>query len=300
MLTIYFSRPQVLRRLRRGHAGEYVDNFARELHEAGYARESIRECVRVAAHLGRWAMRNGLTLTDLDEAALAAFSRHFPACRCLGRWHGRYGRRRRGAACKAMLFVAYVRRSGLVVAPEPAQPRINRPSVLVHFAHWMRQHRGVTESTIRGYEPVLLRFIETHGDDPRRFDAATLRSFVLKQAQRGTESAKRVVTALRMFVRYLIAEGRCKAGLDTAIPTVARWRLSTLPRYLPASDVERIVAACDPRTPTGARDRAIVLLVSRLGLRAGDIVALRIEDHLRVAGKGRWQSRLLTSDRSYS
>jgi integrase len=83
-------------------------------------------------------------------------------------------------------------------------------------------------------------------------------------------------TALRMFLRFLIAEGKCATGLDMAVPVVAHWRHSSLPRYLPAEEVERVIAACEPASPVGKRDRAILLLLARLGLRAGDLVELRL------------------------
>jgi site-specific recombinase XerD len=87
-----------------------------------------------------------------------------------------------------------------------------------------------------------------------------------------------VITALRVFLRYLVATGQCQVGLDAAIPTIAGWRLSALPRYLPAADIDRVLAACDSRTVVRSRDRAILLLLSRLGLRARDIYALRLGD----------------------
>jgi integrase/recombinase XerD len=99
-------------------------------------------------------------------------------------------------------------------------------------------------------------------------------------------------------LRFLIAEGRCAAGLDAAIPVLAHWRLSSLPRYLQSDEVERVIAACDPALPVGKRDRAILLLLARLGLRAGDIVQLRQRDidwkgaWISVAGKGRRETRL--------
>jgi len=107
-----------------------------------------------------------------------------------------------------------------------------------------------------------------------------------------------MVTALRAFMRFLIAVGLCPVGLDAAIPTVACWHLSTLPRYLQAKEVERIVASCRADTAVGIRDRAIVLLLARLALRAGDIVHLRLNDidwregWIRVCGKGRRETRL--------
>jgi site-specific recombinase XerD len=101
-----------------------------------------------------------------------------------------------------------------------------------------------------------------------------------------------------MFVRFLVADGRCASGLDGAIPVLAHWRLSSLPRYLPGEDVERLIEACDVSSAVGQRDRAILLLLARLGLRAGDIVQLRLDDvdwrdaWIHVSGKGRREARL--------
>ena len=80
------------------------------------------------------------------------------------------------------------------------------------------------------------------------------------------------------YLRFLASQGRCRAGLDRAIPTIPQWRLSTLPRYLPADELERVTDSCDLATVTGLRDRAILLLLARLGLRAGDVVKLGLAD----------------------
>jgi site-specific recombinase XerD len=101
-----------------------------------------------------------------------------------------------------------------------------------------------------------------------------------------------------MFIRFLIAEGKCDAGLIEAIPTLAYWRLSSLPRYLQEEEVEKIISSCDTRTKIGKRNRAILLLLARLGLRANDIVKLRLGDinwkdaTVQVSGKGRREVRL--------
>jgi site-specific recombinase XerD len=101
-----------------------------------------------------------------------------------------------------------------------------------------------------------------------------------------------------MFLRFLIAGGHCASGLEGAIPVLAHWRLASLPRYLSEEDVERLIASCDLGSPVGKRDRAILLLLARLGLRAGDIMQLRLSDldwkgaWIRVCGKGRRQARL--------
>src|SRR5438046_10440504 len=81
-----------------------------------------------------------------------------------------------------------------------------------------------------------------------------------------------------MFLRFLIAECQCAVGLDAAILTVAHCRLASLPRYLPGKEVERLIASCDRASAVGRRDRAILLLLARLGLRAGDVAHLRLTD----------------------
>jgi site-specific recombinase XerC len=158
----------------------------------------------------------------------------------------------------------------------------------------MRQYRGTQDATLNTYRRTILDALKTLGSEPQRFDAAGLRAFVLDRASRhGRCQAKVVITALRALVRYLIATGQCEVGLDASIPTIAGWRLSAMPRYISAADVERVVAACDPTTAVGARDRAILLLLSRLGLCAGDIYALRLHDidwqqaTIQVSGKTR-------------
>jgi site-specific recombinase XerD len=101
-----------------------------------------------------------------------------------------------------------------------------------------------------------------------------------------------------MFLRFLITEGKCSDDLIAAIPVLAHWRLSSLPRYLQPEEVERIIASCESDSPVSKRDRAILLLLARLGLRAGDILRLYLGDidweeaRIRVSGKGRRQAWL--------
>jgi integrase/recombinase XerD len=179
------------------------------------------------------------------------------------------------------------------------KPLRNEPCLLISFGRWMRQQRGTCDATLFNYGIDLRDLMKNIGDDPAAFHAQMLRNFVLERTQKCRRAAaKRCVTAVRAFLRFLIADGRCAAGLDAAIPAFARWRLSTLPQYLQSDDVERVIASCDATTPVGARDRAILLLLARLGPRAGDIFRLRLSDidwkeaSICVAGKGRRQSTL--------
>jgi site-specific recombinase XerD len=167
------------------------------------------------------------------------------------------------------------------------------------FDHWMRYHRGAAESTIRLNAFHVSKFVASLGDNPAAYDAGGVRSFILARAsQHRPKYAGAVASAVRMYLRFLLVKGFCTSDLVAAVPSIANWRLSSIPRYLPAEKVERIVSSCDPATMAGVRDQAALLLLARLGLRAGDVAGLRLEDidwsrgKLRVMGKGRRETWL--------
>ena len=167
------------------------------------------------------------------------------------------------------------------------------------YGAWMRDRRGLAATTIAHALPVVQALLGSVGDDPAGLDAAGVRRFVLAYIrQHAPASAGRVTTTVRCFLRWLIAQGRCAADLHEAVPKMPMWQLATLPRYLPDADVERIVEACDRPSAVARRDRAMLLLLARLGLRAGDVVALRLGDiewklgRLCVVGKGRRETWL--------
>jgi integrase/recombinase XerD len=295
MLKTYFKQKSTWTTYYAGPAGPYLDEFTHWLEERGFTTQPIRRYLFGAAQFATWAEADGVAVQHLDTAILDAF-RHYlaqhdqlrtptghPTARCLGAQH----------------FLSFLSTQGIVSvsADTPAMPA--PPALLVAFHHWMHMHRGVTEETLTHYRPVISDLLTTLGERPEQFDAKSIRAFVLDRARRHSKSnAKNVVTATRMFVRFLIANGACAPGLDDAIPTIARWRLATLPQYLPADDVERIIAACDPSTPLGARDQAMILLMARLGLRSSDVTRLRLGDinwqdaTLVVSGKSRRETRL--------
>ena len=105
-------------------------------------------------------------------------------------------------------------------------------------------------------------------------------------------------SALRSFFRFLLQRGDISSDLAACVPTVANWRLATLPKYLSAPEVNRVLKSCNRRTSVGRRDYAMLLLFARLGLRAGEVVALELDDidwrtgELVVRGKGSVHDRL--------
>lgn len=257
MLRHFFAS---VRKLRDGPARPYLQAFAKELYQTGYARIAACRHLRAAAHLMHWTRRKGLSPTSLNDTWVESFRHHLPQRHCLG-----YGRRSPAEPLSgARQFLAYLHRAGVVPASaaEGRSPRV--PVLLDAFRQWMREQRGASPRTLDTYTFFIRDFLQTVGQQPRRYTAHRLRQFVLEGSRRwGRARARTTVTALRVFIRFLIAEGNCSVGLEACVPTIANWRLSALPRYLQPEQVERIVAACDPHTKVGVRDRAIVLLLAR-------------------------------------
>jgi site-specific recombinase XerD len=154
--------------------------------------------------------------------------------------------------------------------------------------------RGVTVRTLEWNEALVLRMLPALGEESSTYDAALVRRVLLDEVTGLSRAyAKAHVSALRTFLRFLAAEGRCSPHLVSAVPTIPQWRLSALPKYISPKQVELVIESCDLSKSCGIRDRAILLLLARLGLRAGDIVAMELKDlewqkaTVRVRGKSR-------------
>jgi site-specific recombinase XerD len=166
-------------------------------------------------------------------------------------------------------------------------------ALVAEFDLWMRQHRGSAERTLADYRPLAAAFVESRrGRRWQQLDAKTVRTYVIMECKKLTPARRLVlIRALRMFMRFLVATGRCRSHLDRSVPSMPHWRLATLPRYLDHDVIERIVASRSKTTLMGLRDRAILLLLARLGLRAGEVRGLCLSDldwargQLRVVGK---------------
>jgi hypothetical protein len=295
MLTTYLKTPVALGRYRSSPAGPHLDGFVGRLQTQGYQPDRIRGLQRGVDRFARWASQAGLNARELDAQALEASGqalhhqqrRRYPSGNSSHRFVG------------ARRVVAFLAVTGQGPSSATIQPAAAESRLFGEFRHWMHTDRGTTTATLNNYRLTLLDYLEALGDQAARYDARALRAFVLDRAHRhGIEHAKFVVTAVRMFLRFLIAVGRCPPGLDHAIPTIARWRLASLPKYLSAEAIERVLASCDRTTRIGLRDRAVLLLLARLGLRAADVAALRCreidwaEGTVQVAGKNRRQTRL--------
>jgi site-specific recombinase XerD len=167
------------------------------------------------------------------------------------------------------------------------------------YAEQMTRQRGLAVGTLRNYERYIDDFLGALGDEPAKWRPQEIRAHLLKcSARRSPSYVEQATKAVRSFLRHLVMRRVCPASLISAVPRIAHWRLSSLPRALPQEHLERLLASCDTKTERGSRDRAILLLLARLGLRAGDARQLKLEDlnfrrgTIRVAGKNGKQVRL--------
>lgn len=271
-----------------------IDAFAVELKSHGHTMLTVSGYEDSARHFVGWLCRCKIGLSQIDEDVAERFAGH--RCRCPGarrqdRLSPKYVRRVRR-------FIRFLLERGIVAAIAPGVPRSIDPRV-VAYQDWLRRHRGISERTIDRHGRMVMRLVPGLGADPEAYDAALVRRVILDEAKGSSRPhVKTMTTALRGYLRFLAAAGLCRPSLDRAVPTIPQWRLSALPRYLPARDVERLIASCDLTKPHGIRDRAILLLLARLGLRAGDVLNMRVDDiawdegTLRVCGKGRREIRL--------
>ncbi len=271
-----------------GYLNPYLTAFIKELFFKGYTELTINGYSSSITHFCFWLQKKFIPLKTINDHVISAFSRHH--CKCPGR------RRENKISCKytgrIQRFVFYLHQQEIVF-PKKNSSKIILPSLLVKFKESLRC-RGLSNITIKNYEMSLSELLPLLGHNPKKYNPAIIRQVVCNAAKKHSIPAtKKLTTALKAYLRFLSIEEVCCPDLDAAVPVVAQWKLSSLPKYITTNEVERVIASCDVHTPLGLRDRAIILLLARLGLRAGDIINMLIDDinwpegTLRVHGKGR-------------
>jgi site-specific recombinase XerD len=263
-------------------AQEFVSGLAR----LGYALPSIRRVLFVFVFVNHWLgtrrLRPGnLTAEHVEQLRRARRSDNY-----------------RRSLAKVLQFLRGV---GAVPPVRPIARRTGLDRLLDRYREYLVDQRGLSGGVVRWYCTLAQRFLRGRPRDAhlRRLTAGEVREF-LRQEARGFSSrhAGCVASALRSLVRFLHAEGRIPASLVGAVPSIAGWRGAALPRALTPGAVRRMLRSCDRRTRSGRRDYAVLLLLVRLGLRAGEVARLELDaldwrrGEVVVHGKGKTLSRL--------
>jgi site-specific recombinase XerD len=269
-----------------GPLGVFASGFRDELIAVGYKQDSVGIQLRLVAHLSRWMAAKGVDVVGLTPDVRLAYlkARRASGPRCL----------RSPKALEPLM--AYLREVGAVAADPTAVPGVGERLVAEYQAFLLKE-RALTPGTVEGYVHLVRPFIAGRvvGDvvDLSGLCAADAIGYVSSACPgRSRGSAKLVVSALRSLLAWLFVTGRVDVDLSGSVPSVAGWRLAGMPRVLEPVEVRRLLGAFDRRTTAGRRDFAMALLMVRLGLRAGEVRQLRLDDvdwragELVLRGKG--------------
>jgi site-specific recombinase XerD len=269
----------------------HLHKFAEFLAGEGYVSQTIKDKCALVAALSRWLKQRSVPLTKLNEARLKQFHAH------------RSGSRRRGDVYTGCQLLEFLRRLGVVPALPQKTDQTALAQLIRDYESFLSSERGLAPATLISYVPIVQGFLGAHfGNKPLRLQdlqPQDLHRFILRQVPSGSRTySKLIVTALRSFLRFLCQRGSIKNDLASGLFGVAHWRLSHLPKSLPPDQVERLLRCCDRSTASGQRDYAILLLLARLGLRGGEVLAMTLDDldwergELLVRGKGQRLERL--------
>ncbi len=280
--------------------GHLAMQFRDSLEERGYARSLIIQSGALCRHFIVWLYLSDIPLAVADERVQRRFLAHDCTCVHPG-FLDRPSRFAGSDTSGSMLrhFAAFLVDRDVIPAPKVPQSHVEHGEHLDAFLHWLRQHRGLRDRTIEHYEWRVRTLLPALGDDPGTYDAARVRNTILgrlETASRGQVGDE--ASALRMYLRFLGSNGLCRPELVHAVPTIPRHRGESLPRHVGQDDIERMIATCDVTTPIGMRDRAALLLLARLALRASDVCGLHLDDIdwdravIRVSGKSRREAEL--------
>jgi site-specific recombinase XerD len=287
MLEKFLERLEADKRRQRNPLLVHVPPFAASLMECGYAATTMQSKLWLVVDLGQWLGRRGLAVADLDEQRIETF---FAGRR-------RNGLPRRGDRTTVRQLLDHLRAHNVVQCVTPIRDESPLAAILDRYEKHLRSERGLATATIINYLPFAQKFLsDRFGEGPlllKEVQPSDISGFVLRHARSmSCGRAQLMTTAFRSFFRFLFQHGELRVDLAPSIPTVADWRLSIIPKYLTPAEVARVLSSCDRHTATGRRDYAILLLLARLGLRAGEIVALQLDDidwrsgEILVRGKG--------------
>lgn len=247
----------------------FAVGFTEWLQGKGYTPAVVRIHQRRMTHLSRWMDAEMVSLDGFGWATVDAFIAVQDAA----------GRFRGWQAGSWSALVEYLRLVGVPVADRPQPAADAADEVLAGFAGYEITERGLSARTVDRSVRAVRPFVQSRLRDGRvvleSLTSAEITAFVVDQVRADRRSAPHLVTALRSLLRYLQVTGVTPVGLVTAVPSVARWKLAGLPKALPAGQVEALLASCDPMTEVGQRDAAILTVLSRLGLRVGEVAGLR-------------------------
>lgn len=300
MLEHVFRDGRVLDRLRGGVLGSRLDDLAAYLDERGHSSQMVEKYVRAVGHFAHWLGCKDIAPSSLSEGTLRAFTaEHRTRCSCSVPKGESLSHTRAAVAH----WLGLLRRGG-EIPPKEVAPKEPAAVVLDTFDAHLQGTCGASPGTRRVYLQHVRFFLRArYGDGPVDLTKIVPKDFVTYLSDYATRvkrrTAKKAASALRTFVRSLQLQGFCGAGLVAAVPSIRSWKLSDVPRLLSEEQVQRLLISFDRASSQGRRDYAMALLMARLGLRAGEVAGISLDDidwrdgTLRIEGGKRRRSHVL-------
>lgn len=273
-----------------GPLAPWAVGMAERLEALGYARSTAAKHMELVGRLSRSLGYQGRTADELSGEVLEEFFDDL---------HAHHGASWPTAKSFRWLLV-YLREVGVAPEPPTAAPGTVTERLVEQYRRYLVEERGLAPKTVLGRERTVRLFLsELAGRELHELSAADVSAFVTRQCRQSTvRAAERLVDGVRSFLRFALAEGLVAVPLASAVPSVARRQGASLPRGLSPAQVSALLASCDRGRAPGRRNYAILVLLVRLGLRAAEVAALRLDDidwragEVVVRGKGRAEERL--------
>jgi integrase/recombinase XerD len=279
MIEKFFTQPKTLLRLHGGLLGPHLSAVAEALGQARYSTASIRLHLRAADHFGAWLQENNIAIDDVSEVTVASYIQGLNRQCSRSTPHGRLPH----SALGLRHLVEVLREAKVLKPATAADPQSSVEAWLADFERYLDHVAGCASGSRDNYLRYARRLLQDLFSETEvewsRLTAGVITDFVRRHAAKLRPSAcGQPVTAIRSLIRFLASTGAVPAGLQGAVPPVRTWRHSSIPRTISEQEVERVLAACDAESEYGLRERAIMLLLARLGLRSGEVIRLRIDD----------------------
>ncbi len=288
----YLSRSRLFRRLRSGPHGQLVELYAACLVTDGLACQGTWRSLSLLGDLVSWVASSDSKLTDLDEGMVDRYLQHRS-----GKQSIQPGDR---AALKRLLLV--LREAG-TIAPATLPLRTPHEQIFEAFSHYLRKERGLATKSIVRHLPFVRLFLRevcpAGASDLGRISQDDVTRYIERHARDwSAASGTAMCWALRSFLRYLHHKGLNPLALAGCVPSIRRWKLAGLPTYLSAAQVQTVLDGCDRATAVGRRDYAILIMLAKLGMRAGEVATLTLDDmdwrsgEMLIRAKGRQRARM--------
>ena len=276
MIEHYFQRADVLIRLQSGPVGPYLPGFLSALEQRRFSHDTIRRYVRGADTLCRWLDGQGIALVEANQKHIEAYVCHYARLPDNRYIQGRLSK----AASSLPLIAILLGEQGILCGCVPIS---KTEEWLARFDnHLMRVHgisRNSRDNYVR-YARGLIQSLQMNDTDWSALDAQHISDFVCREAAKlkSEGGCHLLAAAVRAVLRFLVAEGALPPNLDRAIPVIRLWQHASLPQHFSTEELEQILETCRTATVGRLRDGCIVLMMARLGMRAGEVRQLKLED----------------------